>query len=76
MKRARVFGALTAVAVAGAAACSVPITDVETDQAVEAQTAPEESFDSKIDQHAAALLADGREIFRHDTFGSCSCTGR
>jgi hypothetical protein len=70
MKLARVLGALTAVAIAGAAACSVPITGVETDQAVEAQTAPEESFDSKIDQHAAALLADGREIFRHDTFGS------
>ncbi len=58
------------VALAGAAvACSAPIREAETERTVEAK-APKESFDSKIDEAAAAMLADGRKIFRFDTFGS------
>ena len=60
---------VTAV-VAGMAACSFPIKEVETDPAVQAQTAPEESFDSKIEEAADGMIAEGREIFRYDTFGS------
>jgi hypothetical protein len=37
---------------------------------VEAQKAPSESFDAKIDRNSSALLAEGRQIFRYDTFGS------
>jgi hypothetical protein len=70
MKRARVFGMLAVAAVAGATACSLPIAGVQTDRAVEAQRAPEESFDAKIDRHSATLVAEGRRIFRYDTFGS------
>ena len=55
---------------AAAVACSVPIKGVETEHAVEAQKAPSESFDSKIDSNSSALLAEGRKIFRYDTFGS------
>ncbi len=29
-----------------------------------------ESFDAEITRHSGMLLAEGREIFRHDTFGS------
>jgi hypothetical protein len=59
------------VMLAGAAvACSVPIKGVETEHAVEAQKAPSESFDAKIDGNSSALLAEGRKIFRYDTFGS------
>src|ERR687886_1632664 len=63
-------GALSAVAVAAIAACSVPIKGVETDEAARAQKAPAQSFDSKIDEHSAAMIAEGRKIFRFDTFGS------
>jgi hypothetical protein len=62
---------LCVVVLAGAAVgCSVPIKGVETEHAVEAQKAPSESFDSKIDGNSSALLAQGRKVFRYDTFGS------
>src|SRR5262245_2303108 len=31
---------------------------------------PSSTFDSQIDTNSAQLLAEGRDIFRHDTFGS------
>jgi len=43
---------------------------VETNPAVKTQQAPKEEFDDKISDHADDLLKSGREIFRHDTFGS------
>jgi hypothetical protein len=43
---------------------------VETDPAVRTAQAPGESFQSKIDRNASEMLAEGRRIFRHDTFGS------
>ena len=58
------------VALAAAVGCSAPIKGVDTEHAVEAQKAPAESFDSKIDANSSALLAEGRKIFRYDTFGS------
>jgi hypothetical protein len=65
------LSSLCVVALAGVAvACSVPIKGVETEHAVEAQKAPSESFDAKIDRNSSALLAEGRQIFRYDTFGS------
>jgi hypothetical protein len=70
MGRVYVSRMSVAAVVAGIAACSFPIERVETDPAVQAQTAPEESFDSKIEEAAAAMIAEGREIFRYDTFGS------
>jgi hypothetical protein len=51
-------------------ACATRPTDVATDPAVQAQKAPEGSFDGKIDRHAKAMLEEGRKIFRFDTFGS------
>jgi hypothetical protein len=44
--------------------------DVETDPAVRAQQAPAKSFDARIEDHAKTMLAEGRKIFRYDTFGS------
>jgi hypothetical protein len=70
MECVRVAGALAIVAVISVVACSLPISGVKTEQAVETQKAPEESFDSKIDRHSADLIAEGRKIFRYDTFGS------
>ena len=32
--------------------------------------APTASFDTAIDQNAARMLEEGRQIFRYDTFGS------
>jgi hypothetical protein len=70
MQHARVTAALAALAVTGTVACSLPIGGVQTDRAVQAQRAPEESFDAKIDRHSAALVTEGRRIFRYDTFAS------
>jgi len=50
--------ALAAVGVA----CSVPIKGVETEHAVEAQKAPAESFDAKIDGNSAAMLAEAYPV--------------
>jgi hypothetical protein len=50
-------------------ACSPPAGNVVSDAKAQATEAPE-GFDSKIDANSAALLAEGRKIFRYDTFGS------
>src|SRR5678816_2214331 len=31
--------------------------------------APQKTFDAAIDRHASRMLAEGRQIFRYDTFG-------
>jgi hypothetical protein len=43
---------------------------VETDPVVRAQRAPAKSFDDRVDDHARTTLAEGKKIFRYDTFGS------
>ena len=44
--------------------------DVETNPAVSAEKRDPESWSGEIRDHAATMLKEGREIFRHDTFGS------
>lgn len=61
---------LSAVAVVLGGSCIARPKGVETNPAVRAQQAPREEFDDKISDHADDLLKSGREIFRHDTFGS------
>ena len=70
MQCSRVAGIPAIAAVISVVACSLPISGVKTEQAVETQKAPKESFDSRIDRHAADLIAEGRKVFRYDTFGS------
>lgn len=43
---------------------------VQTDHAVKSQKFPKQEFDEKIDKNAKDMLAEGREIFRYDSFGS------
>jgi mono/diheme cytochrome c family protein len=50
--------------------CASRPKQVETDAAVKKQRFPRESFNSKIESNARELFAEGREIFRYDTFGS------
>lgn len=59
------------VAVAMLAACS-PSADssVATAAAPSAQQSSQEGFDSQTDQNSAELLAEGRRVFRYDTFGN------
>ena len=44
--------------------------DVDTNPAVSAERRDVDSFTHDINQNAAHMLREGREIFRHDTFGS------
>lgn len=50
-------------------ACSPPAGTVTGDAAAQTSKAATESFDSQVDRNSAALLAEGRKIFRYDTFG-------
>jgi len=59
-----------AVAIIGLTACSPPARNVVADATAQAPKTPTESFDSQIDRNSAELLAEGRKIFRYDTFGS------
>src|SRR5439155_8166488 len=51
-------------------ACSTHPKGVTTDTAVTAQKFPKQEFDDKIEKNSKQMLADGREIFRYDSFGS------
>src|SRR5688572_1951642 len=53
-----------------APSCSSQPKGVSTDPAVGAQRQRKEDFDDNITKNAQRLLAEGRQIFRHDTFGS------
>jgi cytochrome c553 len=44
--------------------------DVDTNPAVSAERRDPESWSHDIREHSAALLKEGRDVFRHDTFGS------
>jgi len=44
--------------------------DVDTNPAVSAERRDVESFTREINENSARMLREGREIFRHDTFGS------
>lgn len=60
---------LATTLVALAASCRTLPKQVETDPAVR-KGVRTGSFDGVIDEHAASMLKEGREIFRHETFGS------
>jgi hypothetical protein len=76
MAKNRHFKSITVVAMlagwiaVGGAACSTRPKGVTTDPAVTAQKFPKEKFDDRIDKNADELLAEGRKIFRYDSFGS------
>jgi hypothetical protein len=57
------------VAFAGTSCRSVP-SGVQTDPAPRTQAAPKEEWDDKIGKNAADMMEEGKETFRHDTFGS------
>jgi hypothetical protein len=70
MSRFQVRAQIATIAVAALAACSARIAGVATDTAPRERAAATASFDAQIDRSAAAMLAEGRRIFRYDTFGS------
>jgi hypothetical protein len=53
-----------------ALSCTTAPKGVQTDPAVRTQKFPRQEFDDKIKKNADAMLADGRKIFRYDSFGS------
>ena len=73
-----ISGSIAAAVALGLAACSLtPSASRETEQAGQRQ--PEErlaavatgdAYDRQIDENAARMLEEGRQIFRFDTFGS------
>jgi hypothetical protein len=67
--------ALVLIALVGGAivvglSCTSRPKDVQTDPAVRAHKFPRQEFEDKIDKNAKDMLEEGRNIFRHDTFGS------
>lgn len=66
--RANLIGSLLAVAVL-VVACLPAMRGVPENPAVEAERT-RAGHDARIDDHAAEMLRDGREIFRYDSFGS------
>lgn len=66
---------MLAAAAAVAAAFVIPgclnlPKDVETNPAVSSERRDPESWTGEIRDHSAALFKEGRDVFRHDTFGS------
>ena len=74
MRRRRHAVALAAIAILVsivlAFSCTTRPKEVRTDPAVRTQKFPRQEFDDKIDKHASDMLAEGRKIFRYDSFGS------
>jgi hypothetical protein len=74
MRRRRHAVALAAIAILAsivlAFSCTTRPKEVRTDPAVRTQKFPRQEFDDKIDKHASDMLAEGRKIFRYDSFGS------
>src|SRR2546421_4012784 len=50
--------------------CSTLPKGVTTNPAVRTQKFPRQEFDDKIDKNSHEMLAEGRKIFRYDSFGS------
>ena len=67
---ALVLSCLLLVPLALIGSCKNAPKDVQTDPAVKAQRFPKQEFDDRIERNADELLAEGRKIFRYDTFGS------
>jgi hypothetical protein len=44
--------------------------DVQTNPAIDAEKRDVESWTREVNENAARMMREGREIFRHDTFGS------
>ena len=63
------FISLTVCASAIAVSCASLPRDVETNPAAREQ-GEEGSFNAEINENSRRLFSEGREIFRHDTFGS------
>src|SRR5687767_97823 len=61
---------LLAFSIALIASCSTAPKGVQTDPAVRTQAFPKQEFDDKIDGNAREMMAEGRKIFRYDSFGS------
>src|SRR5688572_31517350 len=51
-------------------ACRSLPKDVETDPAARTQAAPREEWEDKVTENSQQLMAEGKKIFRWDTFGS------
>jgi len=62
--------AMLALAAFFVPACVNAPKDVDTNPAVSSEKRDAESFTGEINQNAARMLKEGREIFRNDTFGS------
>ena len=63
------IAALTAAWVLVGVACSTRPKGVRTDPAVKAQAARGD-FDDVVDRNSERMMREGKEIFRHDSFGS------
>src|SRR5688572_30377758 len=68
--KAAAVAALLAGAIVIGIACSTRPKGVTTDPAVKTQKFPKQQFDDTIDKNADEMLAEGRKIFRFDSFGS------
>jgi hypothetical protein len=68
MKKTPLFAALAAFLLLPG--CINFPKDVDTNPAVSAEKRDPETFTHEIAENSRRMLAEGREIFRHDTFGS------
>ena len=66
MKRLLLLG----LATVGITACVDAPKDVATNPAVASEKRDPESWTHEIHENAERMIREGREIFRHDTFGS------
>src|SRR5687768_3847581 len=65
-----VVTALLVGSIALAVSCRTGPKNVQTDPAVRTQAFPRQEFEDKIDKNADEMMAEGRKIFRFDSFGS------
>ena len=65
-----VIASSVALLVVGVGACRSLPNDVETDPAARTQAAPREEWEDKVTENSQQLMAEGKKIFRYDTFGS------
>ncbi len=63
----RMIGPMTTAMLA---ACSPPAAQMTATAPAGTSAVPIQGFDAQIDRNSAELLAEGRKVFRYDTFGS------
>lgn len=66
----RLVWLMMVLALVSLTSCALLPRDVPTNPAVQAQEAPRQEFDDKIERYSKELFEEGRKIFRYDTFGS------